>query len=240
MEKPFTEAQINYGADDIIFPFQLKKLQEKGRTLHDGFEYKPIRSILFQSSLTRILAYIELRGVKVDIQGWVELSKKNKKILIYRKQILDSWVIKHFPDFTLTDLFNVNGTCNIDWNSSKSVIQFTKFLKICPKAISKQTNRLEYTVGAKEVFYLLSNKNKENFILGKRVPLIDKDDFDSFWLNYLLFKKASQLVNTFGESWLTDYIHPITRKVHTNYISLMNTGRMSSTSPNLQLRVFYK
>ncbi len=234
MEKPFTEAQINYGADDIIFPFQIKKLQEKGRTLHDGFEYKPLRNILFQSSLTRILANMELRGVKVNVLGWIELYENNKKIQIERRNKLNNWILKYYKEYCRYDMFNPDGVCVLDWDSPKEIVKFTKRLGICPKGFSKQTKRIEYTVGAKEVYLLLSNKNKENFILGEEVDILDKNDFDNFWLSFLFYKKALQLVNSFGIDWIKENVHPITKRVHTNFLQLMNTGRMSSINPNCQ------
>ncbi|MDC7250659.1 MAG: DNA polymerase [Sphaerochaetaceae bacterium] len=52
-------------------------------------------------------------------------------------------------------------------------------------------------------------------------------------LAYLLLKRTEQAKTTFGRDWLK-YVHPVTKRVHSNYRQILNTARMSSTNPNLQ------
>lgn len=48
------------------------------------------------------------------------------------------------------------------------------------------------------------------------------------------YKELGQLCTTFGLAYL-DHIHPITKRVHTNYSQCFtDTGRLSSSNPNLQ------
>jgi len=49
----------------------------------------------------------------------------------------------------------------------------------------------------------------------------------------LKYRKASKLVNTYGEA-LLEKIHPLTGRLHTEFKQMVSTGRMSSSNPNLQ------
>jgi DNA polymerase I-like protein with 3'-5' exonuclease and polymerase domains len=233
-DKAFTKDQIEYGYDDVLYPLKIYKIQKEGRILQDGTLYNPVKGFELENKITQVLAKMELRGINVDIEGWMQLYEKNKKIYLQYIDKLNKWVIENHPKFrSPPNLFDKNWKCSIQWTSSKQVVEFAKYLNICPKEVSKQTKKLEYTVGAKSMVRLLENENKDRFMSMQDLPLIEKYDYQSFILNYLITKKYEQLISTFGKDWLS-FIHPITGKVHTNFVQLMNTGRLSSTSPNIQ------
>ena len=56
------------------------------------------------------------------------------------------------------------------------------------------------------------------------VPVID---------NILAYRKAEKLISTYGQP-LLDKIHPATGRLHTDFKQLIQTGRLSSSHPNLQ------
>lgn len=228
---PFTTKQIEYGATDIITPLQLYQLQRKGRVIN-GELYKPEIGFKLENKFVPVLGRIELRGISVNVEGWLHLFEKNTQLYIEKKERLDKWVTSHYPKYSRTDLFSEK-ECLIDWRSPAEVVKFARYLGFCPKEKSKQTGQIEFTVGAKAMFKLLSNQNKELFFAGQELEFKGKDDIQAFILNFLLLKKTQQLTTTFGKEWLR-YIHPVTGKVYSNFIQLMNTGRMSSTSINLQ------
>jgi len=58
----------------------------------------------------------------------------------------------------------------------------------------------------------------------------DHRDFINIYLKY---KETEQRCTTFGKDFLK-YINPITKRVHSNYRQILNTGRISSSGPNLQ------
>jgi len=58
----------------------------------------------------------------------------------------------------------------------------------------------------------------------KGVPVIDA---------LLKYRKLNKLMSTYGES-LIDQINPITGRVHTRFRQMVQTGRMSSSAPNMQ------
>ena len=230
-DKPFTKKQIEYGADDIIYPIKIYQIQKKGRVV-DGELWKPTKAFLLENTFTQILARIELVGMPFDQVKWLELYETNLKIYIERKTALDCYISHNYPAFTDgIDLFNQEKTCAIQWSSSKQVIKFFKSLGICPKERSKQTKRMEYTVGAKAMFKLLEKPFKIKFYKKQFPKTIES--YQDLILAYVLLKKSEQLITTFGKDFLK-YVHPITKRVHSNYNQFMNTGRLSSTRPNLQ------
>lgn len=228
-DKPFTTKQIEYGAEDIIAPLKIYKLQILGRKI-DGKKWYPINGIKIENAFVKCAAITENKGMPFNSLKWLEVYEANLKTYTKRLLFLNSWVVDKYPNFVdAVDLFNNTPRCAIEWSSSKQTIVFFKHLELCPKERSKSTKKIEYTVGAKSMFKLLSNERKNDFFFEKFPPkIIDNNDLI---LSYLLLKKAEQLVTTFGKDFLR-YVHPITGRVHSNYNQLMNTGRLSSTSPN--------
>ena len=232
-DAPFTQAQLDYATDDIIMPLLIRQEQIKGRVVNNEV-YNPVMGFRMENAVVPVLAKIELRGITVNTEGWMELYDKNLKIRNEIKTILDAFVVKNHPKFAnQMDLFNPEPTCSIEWESSKQVISLFRYLGFCPKEWSKQTKRVEYTVGAKTLNRMLTNENKENFMFGKYSEEIKSDDNNqSLILTYLIYKKYQLLTTTFGKEWLQN-VHPITHKVHTRYKQLLNTGRIASSNPNL-------
>lgn len=89
---------------------------------------------------------------------------------------------------------------------------------------------MEYTVGAKALLKLLPSDYKELYEKDKETDIVEEKDLI---LNYLLLSTAEQAITTFGEEFLK-YIHPITGRLHSTYKQILNTGRISSSNPNLQ------
>lgn len=235
--KPFTKEQVLYGADDITLPLMIRERQKIGRLLSDGTLYNPVNCHKIENSFGQVLADVELEGMGVDQQGWIELAQTNEAILTDRKTELEAYVMELYPQWAVLPGF-FGHECAIEWSSPKQVINLFRKLNICPKEKSKQTGRIEWTVGAKAVSKVLTAENKVNYMYDswKGFDKINgkyEEDHQRFMLAYLLVKKTEQAVTTFGRDWLK-YIHPITGRVHSNYRQILNTGRMSSSNPNLQ------
>ena len=229
-DRPFTEAQILYGADDILYPIEIRKRQRLGY-----MGYNPKQVVDIENEFCLVLADIELKGITFNKQQWLDTYDKNLLVFNSRKKKLDDWVIQNFKNNSKfcspPDLFDPNPKCLIEWSSSKQVVALMKELGYCPQEKSKSTKYLEYTVGAKALLKLLPAKYKEFYSEGKETDIVDpKKDLI---LNYLLFKTSEQACTTFGKDFLK-YVHPITGRLHSSYRQIINTGRMSSKNPNLQ------
>lgn len=224
-DSPFTQTQVDYGGDDIWMPLKIRELQIQK-------SYYPEVCIWLENQFCLSLSDIELRGIKFDPNKWLEVYRQKLPIYKLRLDFLNKYIESNHSSFcSMPDLFGYEPKCNIMWSSSDQVVKFFRHLGICPKEKSKQTKKLEWTVGAKALLKILPNSHKELF--RKDLFVDNVKSTDDFVLNYLLMKTSEQSVTTFGKEWLK-YLHPVTGRVHSNYRQILNTGRISSTNPNLQ------
>lgn len=231
-DKKVTFNQVQYAGNDIVDPILIRSLQMKGRTLRGGEVYAPLRSYDLENAFVPLLGEMELFGMELNREQWSELAKVNEQHQLRLHKILNEYVIKNHPKFsTQLDLFTNEVQCNVQWTSSKQVVAFFRYLKICPQAFSKQTKRVEWTVSAKDIVKQLPLDYVSSYQKMRECKeIVDLNDFQ---LIYLIFKKYEQLSTTFGEDWLK-HVHPITGKIHTSFVQMVNTGRMASRAPNLQ------
>lgn len=224
-DKPFTTQQITYGEGDIVYPLQIMELQKQGK-------YFPQICIKLENEFCLSLAEIESVGMDFDPQKWIAIHEERLPLFQEYEKRLQKYVVDNHPDFCgSVDLFNEKPTCSIMWTSSDQVIKLFRKLEICPKERSKQTKRFEWTVGAASLLKMLDKDHKEAFYK-KEVP-DSINNTQELILLYLSFKREEQAVTTFGKEWLK-YVHPITGRIHSSYRQILNTGRISSTNPNLQ------
>ena len=178
-----------------------------------------------------VLADIELNGISFDKEQWLKVYQENIPIYKRRLDKLNNWIEKNHPLFSKpATLFEPAEGCKILWSSPDQVIEFLKYLGICPKEKSKQTKKMEWTTGATALTKLLDSDYKEKYSESKETDIIEIKDFI---LNYLLLNKSAQAITTFGKDWLK-HIHPITGRIHTSFRQIVNTGRISSSNPNIQ------
>lgn len=219
--KPFTIKQIKYGVEDIIYPLKIKELQAI-----DIIKKDVSNCVSLEMLFILVLGDIEYKGMHFDTNIWYDTYNTNYIIYENLKEELNQYVLTNYPKSNFInkqlDLFCDDIKCNIQWTSSKQVIKFFNFLSICPKEISKTTKKLSYTVNANVVKASLNTINL-NAKAHKR-DLLKK---------YLRFKKSEQAITTFGIAFFK-YINPVTKRLHSNYRQILTTGRISSSSPNLQ------
>lgn len=238
-DRPFTAKQILYGSDDIKYPLLIRERQLQGRKLPNGEIYAPHKLFNLENNLIPVLAEIELSGLPISTEKWMDLADVAKEEWLKRMDELNNYVKQFYHDFVEPpNLFNFEPRCTIEWGSSQQVIKLFRKLDICPQEFSKQTKRREYTVGAVALMKQLPNDLKEAYNRGKWTGF-EKDgdgkyieNNDLLILNYLLMKKSEQLGTTFGAEFLK-YVHPITGKLHAGFRQILNSGRMATSKPNI-------
>lgn len=213
-----TEDVIMYAAGDVSYlgkirDKQLIELEKKGL----------LKAIDFENEFVKCLAYIEYCGAKLDIDKWkVKMTTDLNNLERYEAQLND-WVensqfaSKYCSINMQGDLFSGFDTkprCHINWTSSQQVIPLFEDLGLDLKVLDKKTKHYKKSVDIKVVGPQSSKS-----------PLIPI---------YINFKKAAIIVNTFGQKFL-GLINPVTGRIHANFNQLgTDTGRLSSTEPNLQ------
>lgn len=213
-----TEDVIVYAAGDVSYlgkirDKQLVELEKKGL----------LKAIDFENEFVKCLAYIEYCGAKLDVDKWkIKMVTDLNNLEKYEAE-LNEWVeesqysSKYCSVNIQGDLFNGFDTkprCHINWTSSQQVIPLFEELGLNLKVLDKKTKHYKKSVDIKVVEPQASKS-----------PLIPI---------YIKYKKAAIIVNTFGQKFL-NLINPVTGRIHANFNQLgTDTGRLSSTEPNLQ------
>lgn len=186
-----TEEQIRYAALDVIttsmvYNKQLEHLRKE----------KLEETSKFENKFTRVLAEMELTGMPLDIDRWIELDEWTEEEVAKRETVLRE---KH-PNIK-------------NWNSQKQVSVYFKELGI-PVSITDQDSGEQKLSVSKAVL----EKHKEAF------PIVKE---------YLEYKMLTKLKGTYGINFLK-HVSVSTERIHTNFLQILNTGRTSSSSPNMQ------
>lgn len=213
-----TEDVIVYAAGDVSYlgrirDKQLIELEKKGL----------LKAIDFENEFVKCLAYIEYCGAKLDVDKWkIKMATDLNNLEKYEAE-LNEWVeeseysSKYCSVNIQGDLFNGFDTkprCHINWTSSQQVIPLFEELGLNLRVLDKKTKHYKKSVDIKVVEPQASKS-----------PLIPI---------YIKYKKAAIIVNTFGQKFL-NLINPVTGRIHANFNQLgTDTGRLSSTEPNLQ------
>lgn len=213
-----TEDVIVYAAGDVSY---LGKIRDK--QLIELEKKDLLKAIDFENEFVKCLAYIEYCGAKLDVDKWkIKMATDLNNLEKYEAE-LNEWVeeseysSKYCSVNIQGDLFNGFDTkprCHINWTSSQQVIPLFEELGLNLKVLDKKTKHYKKSVDIKVVEPQASKS-----------PLIPI---------YIKYKKAAIIVNTFSQKFL-NLINPVTGRIHANFNQLgTDTGRLSSTEPNLQ------
>lgn len=220
-DKAFTHEQIVYGAGDITVPLRIRELQ-----IPEIIKKDVRQCVQLEMEYLKVLGDLEYKGLYFDKAIWKALYEENLEKQQSILNQLDEFVLKNYPDTNFInrqlDLFGGGVTCNINWGSPKQVVDFFKYLEVCPQEVSKSTEKLSFTVNAKVIKSSFNTMNKDI-----------EPELKDFLKLYIKYKETNQLCTTFGLDFFK-YINPITGRLHSNYKQILVTGRISSSGPNLQ------
>lgn len=203
-ESEFTPQQILYGAYDVILPMTINAKQQIILA-----EMGETFCAELENEYSQVLGDVETNGFYADSAKWINIGRKVAVDLEDSLRELNQWLLNN----------GYESYDGINWNSSKQVSTLFKEIgipiQIVDKVKSKNTDEPVYKDSVQRT-------NIERY----------KNSFEIITL-YLKVKKLQKSLNTYGEKFLSN-IHPRTGRIHSNYNQILNTGRMSSTSPNLQ------
>lgn len=200
----FTDKQIEYGAKDVEYLIQIKDSQ-----LPLINKYNLNQIIELENRAVKIFAEIEYEGILLDKDTWSKIAIKNKLKVKEQLLELDDEVLAH-PK--LKDKY-------------KHAVQFDMFtdVKDLRRTGINWDSPLQVLSLFKNLVPKLENVNGKELLKFKRHELIH---------NYIKFKETSKLSSTYGEKFYK-YISE-DNKVHTNFSQILDTGRVSSSGPNMQ------
>ena len=204
---------IKYAAEDVTFMEKIMncqlKLLEKDNLLN---------AIKLENSFIRPLAYISYKGFKVDPEKWLEVDKSNREKLKSIHEELNQWVIKNnHKEFTAAGisglLFEEFNNCIINWKSAKQTIPLFKKLGINLTVKDKKTS-----------------KDKDSVDIKSLKRQIEKS---SILPTYIRYKELEKEISTYGEDFIKDNLNKVTKRIHSEFFPLADTGRVNSSNPNL-------
>lgn len=202
---PFTERQIRYGARDVTSVLKIREKQKKIIKRDDH-----TATIWLEMKAALAFSDIEYNGIEIDEDKWIEKSNETLGLLKKAKIELDN-IIEEDPTFKEFQ----DPAKQLDFFKSDDEISFVNINWDSPKKVlnifQKILPKLE-SVGAD----VLST-------IEPRPPILR---------SYIRYKKLAKLYSSYGPSML-DLIWS-DGKIHTNFNQILNTGRVSSSKPNMQ------
>ena len=203
--KPYTENQVVYGAKDVEYLIDLRLVQLP------QIEEKGLNSVVeLENKAVLAFADIEYNGLDLDVEKWKGLSHEFCNTAETISELLDETVINHpqLQQFVLKyiqgDLFEDTAQLRRVGINWDSPKQVLEVLKVF---IPKLEN-----VNGKELY-----KYKNNYALVK---------------TYVKYKEYMKLCTSYGEKFFK-YLKS-DGKIHTNFHQILDTGRVSSSDPNMQ------
>lgn len=203
--QPFRADQIVYGAKDVEYLCKIKELQQP---IIDQYKLQNVIDLENQAVLA--LADIEYNGLDLDTEAWKEIEKFNSakadSLLFNLDQELteDTRLQDFICKYIQTDMFT-----EID-ELRKVNVKWTspkQVLEVFQTLIPKLDN-----VNSKAMY-----KYKYKF------PIIN---------TYIKYKEAMKLYTSYGDAFFKNLKSD--NKIHTNFHQILDTGRVSSSKPNMQ------
>ena len=210
--KPFTHAQITYGANDVLYPFQIKAEQEK---LIQEYDLEPC--VRLENKLVLVLGDVEYNGFHINREKWkaiiLDYTSRLKNTTKKLDDLLLGSTTKYKVDGFQQDLFNAayvdTRSCRVNWSSDKQVYEVLS-----------------------EV-YNIKPKDKHNKPSSGALAIQALQDEHEITQLLLQYREEEKVTTSFGLNYLNDYVDEDDR-IRTTYNQIIETGRISSRNPNLQ------
>lgn len=206
---------ILYAAGDVTHLEDIMQSQINDLKKQDLFKAAKI-----ECDFVPVIAYLEWCGIHLDEEKWRKKMLNDKECLENASKELNKFVVNTptLSKFTYIDKqgdlfsgFNTEPQVNINWSSSRQVIEVAKILGFNTQIKDKKTGEDKDSVLEKH----LAKQKGVN------------DEFLKLYFNY---QEYSKVVSSFGQGHL-NAVNPKTNRIHTIYKQLgAASGRMSCGS----------
>ena len=203
--QPYRDDQIIYGAKDVEYLCKIKELQQP--TIK---KYKLENVVKLENQAVLAFADIEYNGLDLDIEKWKSLESINTDKANHLESELDLMIKqdmrlqKFVADYIQTDMFTPVKEIRDINIKWTSPVQVLKVFKTLVPELDNVNGKAMY---------------KHRF----KIPLIDK---------YIKYKEAMKLCTSYGDAFFKNLSSD--NKIHTNFHQILDTGRVSSSKPNMQ------
>jgi len=203
--QPYKDDQIVYGAKDVEYLCKIKELQ-----LPTIQRYKLENVVQLENEVVKSFADIEYNGLDLDVDNWSKIEASNTlkadNLLLSLDLMIkeDKRLQKFVAKYIQGDMF-----------TPVEEIRDINIKWTSPKQVLNVFQALIPT---------LDNVNgKAMYKYRFKFPLIDK---------YVKYKEAMKLCTSYGDAFFKNLGGD--NKIHTNFHQILDTGRVSSSKPNMQ------
>jgi len=203
--QPYRNDQIVYGAKDVLY---LLGVMDKQLPLID--QHKLNEVVELENTAVLAFADIEYNGLDLDAEKWKLLENANtlkaEELLINLDQTLteDTRLKRFIHKYIQSDMFTP--------------------VEELRKVTVKWTSPIQVLEVFKTFIPKLENVNgKEMYKYRYKYELIN---------TYVQYKEAMKLYTSYGDAFLKNL--KADHKIHTNFHQILDTGRVSSSKPNMQ------
>ena len=202
--QPFSVQQIVYGAKDVEYLLQLR---EKQIPQLSTLELEQVADL--ENRAVIVFSEIEYEGLMIDRNAWEKLANINMQVAKQAELDLDDFVLndqrlEHYKLPIQSDMF-----------IPAEELRKTHINWNSPNQTLELFRNLEPTLED------VNGKKLSKF--RRKHDLID---------SYVTYKEKSKLANAYGTGFFK--FVSCDGKVHTNFQQILDTGRVSSSSPNMQ------
>ena len=213
---------IHYAAGDVMYLEAIRKSQ-----VEDLRKQDLLKAAKIECDFVPAISYLEWCGIHLDQEKWKAKMEKDQENLTKAKNALDQFAVKtpELKQFThinrqgdLWEGFDLTPKCEVNWSSSRQVVNIAKILGFDVSIKDKKTG-----------------EDKESVLEKHLKP--QKGINDEFLKLYFDYQEYAKVVTSFGQGHL-NAINPRTDRIHTVYRQLgAASGRMScgSQQPNTDL-----
>lgn len=198
---------IRYAAKDVAHMSQIREKQLISLKKWDLLDYMKL-----ENRYVKDLSLMAYNGFKLNPDKWLEYNKLAKQKLVGTYNELVKYMLEYYPDKVITTLFGMDATVNFD--SPKEIQDFFEELGMDIMIRDKKTGNYKKSVELKHIM-----KQADEF------PIL---------YPYAKYKEAGKEISTYGEKFLKENLNPVTGRIHSEFYQILETGRLSSSSPNLQ------
>jgi len=202
--QPYTVDQITYGANDVVY---LLDIRQKQLSKIHSLELEQVTRL--ENAVVKVFAEIEYEGLDIDRDKWTVMAEANVKLAHEQAIKLDDMVLEH----DLLQHYRV--PVQVDMFAPIEEVRHTHINWGSPSQtlalFRNLVPDLEDVNGKKLNKYRYKHK------------LIDE---------YIRYKERTKLANAYGTKFF-NYVNS-DGKVHTNFSQILDTGRVSSSKPNMQ------
>ena len=202
--QPYTVDQITYGANDVVY---LLDIRQKQLSKIRSLELDQVTRL--ENAVVKVFAEIEYEGLDIDKDKWTVMAEANVKLAHEQAINLDDMVLEH----DLLQHYRV--PVQVDMFAPMEETRHTHINWGSPSQTLALFRNLipdlEDVNGKKLNKYRYKHK------------LID---------DYIRYKERTKLANAYGTKFF-NYVNS-DGKVHTNFSQILDTGRVSSSKPNMQ------